>query len=141
MTPALLLSALLASTTTLEFRLLPPGHDGVVEGVGRARYFLLDEYLKLAEFDSELYTLRKNYDMALQVGKTMRSGLDAGVRESAACMKELDILSRRSGRLMQKWDECEKSLQECNGSAWPYIVAAVGSILTVVGATLIVVSN
>lgn len=137
---ALLMSALLAPPTTIEFRLLPPGHDGLVDGVGRARYYLLGEYLELAEFDSELYTLRKNYNTALRIMETLRIGLDVRTQENTACLKERDIMSARSGRLMQKWNECEKSLQKCNSSLWPYVVGIAGSILTVVGTTLIIVS-
>ena len=138
---ALLLSALLVPSLTVEFKLLPPGHDGRVEGVGRARYYLLDEYLQLAEFDDELYMLRQDYVAITKVEKALREGMEAQARGADVCMKELDIMSSRSGRLLEKWHTCEKALQDCGPGYFPYIVGAVGTILTIVGTALILVAS
>ena len=140
---ALLLSALLASSVTVEFRLLPPGHDGLVEGVGRARYYLLDEYLQLAKFDSELHMLRKDHDAITKVGEILREGIDARAREAAVCLKELDLMADRSARLLNKWHTCEGALQECSsGGVAPYLMGgAVGAVITVVGTILILIST
>jgi len=137
----LLLSVLLVPGATAEFKLLPPGRDGRVEGVGRARYYLLDEYLQLAEFDSELYMLRQDYEATVKVEKALQEGMAAQARGAEVCMKELDIMSSRSGRLLEKWHTCEKALQECGGGYLPYIIGAVGTVLTIVGTALILVAS
>lgn len=138
---AILLSALLVPSMTAEFKLLPPGHDGRVEGVGRARYYLLDEYLQLVEFDSELYMLRQDYEATTRVEKALREGMDAQARGAGVCMKELDIMSSRSGRLLEKWHTCEKALQDCGGGYLPYVIGTVGTVLTIVGTALILVAS
>lgn len=140
MTPALLLPVLLIPSVTVEFRLLPPGHDGLVEGVGRARYYLLDEYLELAKLDDELFMLRKDYDAVLEVGKSLRGVIDASKEESAACQKELDIMSDRSGRLLHKWSTCEARVQNCGGGYLPYAAGVIGGLLAIVGTTMILLS-
>jgi hypothetical protein len=138
---AILLSAFLVPSMTVEFKLLPPGHDGLVEGVGRARYYLLDEYLQLAEFDSELYMLRKDYEAITTVEEALREGMAAQAHGADVCLKELDIMSSRSGRLLEKWHTCEKALRDCGGGYLPYVIGAVGTVLTIVGTALILVAS
>jgi hypothetical protein len=138
---ALLISALLLPGVTVEFKLLPPGRDGLVEGVGRARYYQLDEYLKLAELDSELYLLRKDYEAVTKVGEILHEQIETRDQESAACMKELDLMADRSARLLNKWHTCENALQECGSTISPYVMGgAIGAVLTVVGTLLILTS-
>ncbi len=139
---ALLLSALLVPSVTVEFKLLPPGNDGLVEGVGRARYYLLDEYLQLAEFDSELYVLRKDYEAVTKIGEILHEEIDARGREASVCLKELDLMADRSARLLNKWHTCESALQDCSsGGVAPYLMGgAVGAVITVVGTLLILIS-
>lgn len=121
--------------TVVSFQLMPPGHDGQVQGVGRARYYLLDEYLQLAGFDSELVKLRAD----VQDLDTIAAGLKKALSAKDSIIQSLEadkkILADRSLRLEGNLKTCEDSLVDCSDcSIWPYVVGAVGTVLGAVGA-------
>lgn len=119
---------------TLEFRILPPGHDGQVAGVGRARYFYLGEYLKLAEFDHELFVMRKDMENLREVESALKTILAQQGKELATLHNDIHILKTRSQRLEGSWDTCERKLQSCiTGKKWPYWVGVIGTVVGLVG--------
>lgn len=122
---------------TIEFRILPPGHDGQIDGVGRARYFYLGEYLKLAEFDHELFVLRIDMENLRQVESALKTILAQQGKELAALRSDIQILTARSQRLEGSWDACERKLQSClTGKKWPYWVGVIGTVVGLVGVGL-----
>jgi hypothetical protein len=132
-----------AQPVTAEFKLLSPGHDGQVQGVGRIRYYLLKEYLELAQFDSELVLRRAEVEHLLDVETTLRSVLVTKDTQIQALVDDKQILADRSLRLEGDWQSCEQKLVECQaGSIWPYVVAISGVVLgAAAGVTIIVVGK
>jgi hypothetical protein len=120
--------------TVVMFKILPPGQDGQVQGVGRARYYLLDEYLKLAEFDSELSTLRLDLKAYQGIERSLSVEILAKEKIIKTLEEDKKILADRSLRLEGNWKKCEDSLIECSPCFWPYIVGAVGASVGLVGA-------
>ena len=134
---ALLLCAVLANPTTIEFKLIPPGHDGQVQGVGRARYYLLDEYLKLAEFDAELVKLRFDVKDLQDIVDKQEKQLEDKDKAIATLESDKEILAKRALRLDGELDQCEKDkIELAGGPIWPYVVAIGGAVLGIVGATM-----
>lgn len=119
---------------TLEFRILPPGHDGQVDGVGRARYFYLGEYLKLAEFDHELFVMRKDMENLREVESALKTILAQQGKELSSLRSDIQILTTRSQRLEGSWSDCEGKLQSCiTGKKWPYWLGVIGTVVGLVG--------
>jgi hypothetical protein len=120
--------------TVVAFQLMPPGHDGQVQGVGRARYYLLDEYLQLAQFDAELVKLRADVQDLTEVAAGLKRALDAKDTIIVALQADKKILADRCLRLEGSLNTCEKKLVECEGGTiWPYIVGAAGVVAGAVG--------
>ena len=128
--------------TVVTFSILPPGKDGQVQGVGRARYYLLEDYLRLAQFDSELFSARNQLELWGRVGAGLKQELEAKDAVIKTLEDDKKILGDRSLRLEDKWKTCEKELQDASsGPIWPYFLAAGGAVLGIVGAVLIGVSQ
>lgn len=127
-------SSVVAGTSRVEFRILPPGHDGQVEGVGRARYYYLGEYLKLAEFDHELFVLRKDMEDLQEVEAALKTILAQQGKELATLHNDIHIWKTRSQRIEESWNTCERQLQSClTGKVWPYWLGVIGSVVGLVG--------
>ena len=127
---------LILAPTPVVFELLPPGSGGVINGA-RVRYYLLPEFLKLAEFDAELVKLRKD----VQDLTTIEAWLRKDLIEKDAVITSLEadkmVLSDQAIRLETNWQKCEKDLANSSMTPiWPYVVGAVGSALGLVGVGL-----
>ena len=128
--------------TVITFKLLPPGHDGQVQGVGRARYYLLEDYLKLAQFDSELFSARNQ----LEIWERLVVGQEQELKAKDVVIKTLEddkkVLGDRALRLDEKWKKCESELvNAAKVPIWGYVVGATGAALAIVGVGLIVGSQ
>lgn len=120
--------------TVVVFQIMPPGHDGQVQGVGRARYYLLDEYLKLAEFDAELVKLRLDLQELQGIEKALKDQLAAKGKIIEGLEHDKTIMASRGLRLEGNLKTCEESLVKCQSpDIWPYIVGAVGVAFGMVG--------
>jgi hypothetical protein len=123
--------------TVVTFQLLPPGHDGQVQGVGRARYYLLDEYLKLAKLDAEFVKMQADFQDLTMIVEGLKKALAAKDIIIQTIEDDKRLLAARGLRLEGDWQTCEKELEDCaGGSIWPYILAAGGAVLGIVGTTL-----
>jgi septal ring factor EnvC (AmiA/AmiB activator) len=139
---ALLLCALIAAPTTLEFKLLPPGHDGQVQSVGRARYYLLDEYLRLYQFDQELVKLRLDTKDQQEIIAKLELQLADKDKVISTLEDDKRQLNDRVTRLDKNLDDCEKQVIDLSGGPiWPYVVGAVGAVLGIVGGTMWITSR
>lgn len=122
-----------ANAATVEFHLLPPGHDGQVQGVGRARYYLLEEYLELAAFDSELVAARSQLKAYDGLEKSYVAQLDAQAAIIATLEDDKKVLANDKTRIEAQWHRCEEDLLVQATPIWPYIFAAVGVGFGLVG--------
>jgi len=122
----------LQAQVVVTFKALPPGHDGQVQGVGRARYYLLNEYLKLAEFDSELFRLRADTKSLIDIETGLKKELEAKDVIIRTLESDKKILEDRSQRLNENWQKCEKALAACS-PIWPYVVGILGASIGLVG--------
>jgi len=121
----------------IEFRILPPGHDLELKKGVRVRYYPLDEYLQLAQFDSELWTALRQVETYQEIERVLQTKLDAQDGIIRTLEDDKRILGDRSLRLEDSWQKCENSLAAASiGTIWPYIVAAGGTVLGIVGTTL-----
>lgn len=122
----------LQAQVIVQFKVLPAGHDGQVQSVGRARYYLLNEYLKLAEFDSELVKLRLDVQALTDIETGLKKELAAKDEVIRTLTDDKNILLDRTQRLSSSWQKCEKALADST-TVWPYIVGAVGASMGLVG--------
>lgn len=131
----LLLLALVApgDPVIADFRLIPPGHDMVLPGIGQVRYFTLEEYVQLADFDYELYLLRRNNEDLAAAYDTEKIRSLILHDEIATLEKDKEILAKRCMRLSERWNKCEEDLVTCNSVWWPWAVAAGGVAVGIVG--------
>ena len=122
------------SQTTVTFKLLPPGHDGQVQGVGRARYYLLDEYLQLAKLDAEFVKMQVDFGDLSTMIEGLRKEMTAKDTIITTLQADKKILADRGIRLEGNLKKCEDDLVSCSSSCmWPYIVGAVGVAFGLVG--------
>ena len=123
--------------TIVEFKILPPGHDLQLKNGPRVRYYDLQEYLQLAQFDSELWVARSQVETYREIERVLQVKLAAQDGIIRALEADKRILGDRSLRLEESWQRCEKDLVAASsGSIWPYVVAAGGAVLGIVGTTL-----
>jgi hypothetical protein len=123
--------------TVVSFQLLPPGHDGQVQGVGRARYYLLDEYLMLSKLDAEFVKMQADFQDLTMIVEGLKKALALKDTIIQSLESDKKILADRGIRLEGDWRTCEKALEDCaSGPVWPYILAAGGAVLGIVGTTL-----
>ena len=135
----LLMSAFLsceavAQPVKVEFKLLPPGTDGQIQGVGRVRYYLLGEYLALNNFDQELVKLRLDVQDLNDIVIRKDAQLGEKDKVASALQDDIEILRARGLRADEDLKECEKTVLELAGGPWwPYILAATGSAVGIAG--------
>ena len=124
--------------TVVTFSVLPPGKDGQVQGVGRARYYLLEDYLKLAQFDSELFSLRNQVEAWKRIDMGLKQELEAKDKVILTLEDDKKLLGDRALRLDEKWKKCEVELvNAAKIPIWGYVVGATGAALAILGVGLI----
>lgn len=120
----------------VEFKLLPPGELGIVNGE-KHRVYTFDEWLVLAEFDAELVMLRADVKDHEAIVKKLEKVTAEKDKQIISLEKDKDILSKRSLRLDGDLEECEKKVVDlAGGPIWPYIVGVVGAVVGIVGVTM-----
>ena len=123
----LLVSASPDKPLEVKFQILPPGVSGQISSVGLVRYYLLGDFLKLAEFDAELYGLRFEAANRRGIIDELKKGLVAKDAIINSLQSDKDFLAARSTRLNKDLGDCRLALQKCSSpSIWPYVVAIVG---------------
>lgn len=132
----LLLCAEAQAQVRVEFKLVPPGVLGVVGGT-QYRLYTLEEWLELAEFDSELVKLRADIQDHKDIVNRFEKQVVEKNNQIKTLKKDKGILKRRSERLDNDLDQCEKDkLSATKDSILGYVVGAVGAAIGIVGATL-----
>jgi len=102
----------------------------------------LDEYLELAGFDSELFQLRNDVDIHIEMQETLQRQVVGLTEVNQTLHSNNLILKRRADRLEKKWEECEGDLvSAAGGPMLPYIVGIGGAVLGIVGLTAYLVSR
>jgi hypothetical protein len=131
----------LVSPTELDFHIMPPGSSTVLPGIGQVRYYVLKEYLELADLDKELFVLRRSYQDLLDINDTLKLRHLVYADEFRTMESDLKIMSARCMRLQGSWDTCESELAACESTWWPWVVAAAGAAMGAVGVSLAVAAS
>ena len=89
--------------------------------------------------DGELYTARKQLKLVDGLELKWNQLLEEKDKIILTLEKDRDTYKARSERLQGKWDKCEGDLVDASsGPVWPYILAAVGAGLGILGAGLFI---
>ena len=117
----------------VEFHLLPPGHELVLEDGKKVRYYFLHEWLELAAADSKLRELELKTKLIADL--EVKVVAQASMIKSQASM--LSACDTQSARRLKKYEQCEKDLVEVqSGLIWPYLVGATGAAIGIFGTAL-----
>jgi len=120
--------------TTIEFKLMSPGHELVLKDGTRVQYYLLEEYLQLAEFDAELLKLRADSQDLEGLSIKLKLQLEEKDKIILGLEDDKSILTKRGLRLQEGWDKCEEEVIELSGGTiWPYVVGVAGVVVGAVG--------
>lgn len=141
MVTVLMLATMLAqpapAKTTIEFHLLPPGHELVLEDGKKVRYYLLHEWLELAAADLQLRKLKEEVELKDKLVLDLEVKVKAKDTQITELTGNLQACDGQSARRLGKYQQCEKDLVDAqSGPIWPYVVGAAGAIVGIVGATL-----
>lgn len=132
----LLVPSVAFAQTEVRFQLLPPGQLVQVKGE-KMRGYLLEEWLQIAEADAELVKLRADVVDLEAMVKKLEGVVEKKDVEIATLERDKDILTKRGLRCDEDLKKCETDLIDAAGGPWwPYIVAAGGAVLGIVGTTL-----
>ena len=120
--------------TIVEFKVLPPGHQVVLKDVGRVQYYLLEEYLKLAEGDANIVKLTADVAGYQKIIESYEQELKKKDDIALTLTSDKDILAKRGIRLEGQWLTCESKLINCaNESIVPWVIAGVGTAAGLIG--------
>lgn len=124
-----------SSQTEVHFKILPPGELVEVSGQ-KMRGYLLDEWLKLAEGDAELVKLRADVNDLNDLSELLQKTIADKDIVITSLEKDKSIFATRIDRCDTNLETCEDDLMGAVCPWWPYILAAGGSVLGVVGGAL-----
>jgi hypothetical protein len=124
-----------ATPQVVDFKILPIGHDTTLPApVGRVRYYLLNEFLQLATFDSELVSDRAQLVALGNIQTELKKQLGDKDTQIQALTAEKQIFSDRSARLDTDLTKCQHDLVNASKAPiWPYVVAIVGGVVGIFG--------
>lgn len=129
----LLLCSNANAKVTVEFKLLPPGELGLVDG-NKMRVYNLDEWLALAKFDAELVKLRADVGDYTGIVERLEKQLGEKDKQIASLDRDKGVLANRITRQDENLDKCEKEVIDlAGGPIFPYIVGGVGAVVGIVG--------
>ena len=142
-----LLAAYLAASlavgapTEVEIFIMPPGRPVVTEGV-RYQGFTFDEYKLLLQMDNELYYKRKEIKLLGDLKLSLEQKLEQEAKISKTLRQDVETYKGRSDRIEKLWEKCEVDLVEASsGSIFPWVVAAVGAGIGLIGIGMAVGAN
>jgi len=101
------------------------------------RYFRLSEYKLLLQLDFRLQDAEVQLDIYADIDKKYGEIIEEKDKEITTLKEDKQILADRSVRMEEKWHAAEKlAIENAGGPIWPYIVAAAGAVVGIVGVTL-----
>ena len=128
-----------AKPIDVKFQILPPGELGQMPQVGQVRYYLLPDFLKLAQFDAELVQLRRDTAALQKIVEGLKKELTDKDIIISTLQSDKELLTNRDNRLSKDLNDCHDALQKCQSpSIWPWVVGGLGgAALLVVGGVLV----
>lgn len=136
----LLLAALVAAPVEIEVHYIPLGEPVKLTTGEDVRCYSFSEYTRLLMLDGELWSLTGE----LETYRDMDSRYVDLLNQKDVIIKTLQddktVLSAQLKRAEENWHAAEARTIAASGSTWPYIVAAGGAVVGIVGATLFLVS-
>lgn len=123
-----------AQAFKVELKIIPPGHTLTMNSGVKVRYYLLNEWLQLAEADAELFKLRTDIQDLGDINNKLKIQMDGLERIIRTLESDKIILRDRGLRLEKNWYRCESDLIKASGGpVWPYFVAIGGVIVGILG--------
>jgi hypothetical protein len=136
---SLLLALAVADPVTIELHYMPEGKKVYLPPPDNTwgKGFNFEEYKLLLGLDNDLWAANQS----LGVCRDMDLNYQAVVRQKDVIIKTLQddnqVLNERLKRSDANWHAAEEKLVEASGGpVWPYILAAGGAVVGIVGATL-----
>lgn len=126
-----------AAPVEVELHYMPPGTALTLQTGEQVRYFKFDEYKLLLKLDGDLWELSRR----LEIYKDLDLKYTSILGQKDVIIKTLQddnlVLAGQLKRSDENWHSAEKKLIDASGGpVWPYILAAGGTVLGIVGATL-----
>ena len=120
----------------VDFKILPTGTEYVIKST-KIRYYNLDEWLKLADADSELQMLRSKVSLFKDLNDNLLAQISSFETENKALNMNLSVISDRAIRFDEMRKQCEKDLlSESSSGIIPWILAGIGTVFGIVGSTI-----
>jgi hypothetical protein len=129
--------AVSAAPVEVEIHYMPPGTPLTLQGGEQVRYFTFPEYKLLLKLDGDLWSaserLRIFQDIDLKYTGILRQK-DVVIQ---ALLDDKKIREDQLKRAEENWHAAERRWVEASGGPiWPYVVAAGGAVVGIVGVTL-----
>jgi hypothetical protein len=129
--------ALSAAPVEVDVHYMPLGTALTLQTGEQVRYFGFEEYKRLLQLDGDLWAANKNLALYRDLDLRYQGVLNMKDSIIEAYKNDRVILDERLKRSDENWHSAEKKLIEASGGPiWPYIVAAGGVVVGVVGVTL-----
>ena len=123
-----------AQSFKVELKIIPPGHTLTLNSGVKTRYYLLNEWLQLAEADAELFKLRADIQDLGDINNSLKIQMNSLERIIRTLESDKEILRERGLRLEKNWMGSEKARVRAEGGPiWPYFVAIGGVVVGVLG--------
>jgi hypothetical protein len=126
-----------AAPVEVEVHYMPLGTPLTLQGGEQVRYFRFDEYKLLLQLDGDLWSINRSLVLYKDIDSKYQGILAQKDSIIEAYGNDRRVLDERLKRSDENWRNAEKKLVAASGGpVWPYIVAAGGAVVGIVGATL-----
>jgi hypothetical protein len=140
MIAALIIATLLAPISTVELHYIPSGTPLFLPTGERVQYFVFDEYKLLLTLDNDLWESNQKLQLLQELALKYTDVVAEKDKIIATLSSDKVDLSDKLKRAEDNWHRAElEKIDAASGPVWPYILAAGGVVVGVVGATLAVV--
>jgi hypothetical protein len=130
-----------AAPVEVEIHYMPPGTALILQTGEQVRYFKFEEYKLLLKLDGDLWELNQRLELYKDIDLKYTGILKAKDTVIQSLLDDKKIREDRLMRVEENWHAAEKrAIDNAGGPVWPYILAAGGAVVGIVGATLFAVS-
>lgn len=120
-----------AEPTKVEFKILPAGEETLLS-TGKARCYLLQDWLKLSIADSELSLLRGESVNLRKIVDLYQKKVASMTEINQSLVDDKSMLTEKSAGFERGYTECQSRLESCS-SPVPWVIALVGGVVGAVG--------
>jgi len=101
------------------------------------RYFTLEEFKVLMDVDFRLQAADRQIEVYSDIDVKYGDIVKKKDEIITGLERDKEVLGARSLRMEDNWHKAEKlAIENAGGPIWPYIVAAAGAVVGIVGVTL-----